>query len=129
MRGAGAVVGLLVAVLIGAFTYKLYFEKSAAAGGTSTPAQTIDVTGVKMDLLAIAQAERAYQAQYGSYGSTDDLVSSGAMSLRKSGRDGYTYDVNASTDSFQAVAHCVSDARPGCVNYSIDPTMTVQTAP
>jgi hypothetical protein len=129
MRGLGSVLGLLVVVLIAGLTYKFYFQKSASVSGASTPAQTIDVVGVKSDLLAIAQAERLYQAQHDSYGSMDDLVSSGAMSMRKSGRDGYTYDVNTSTDGFQVVAHCPVQANPGCTSYSIDQTMAVQTAP
>jgi hypothetical protein len=128
MRGLGSVLGLLVVVLIAGFTYKFYFQKSAV-DGASTPAQTIDVVGVKNDLLAIAQAERLYQVQHDSYASMDDLVSSGAMSMRKSGRDGYTYDVNASTDSFQVMAHCPAQANPGCTSYSIDQTMQIQAAP
>ena len=122
-------VGLLIVVLIGALTYKFYFEKSASVSGASTPAQTIDVVGVKNDLLSIAQAERIYQAEHGSYASMDDLVSSGAMSLRKTGRDGYTYDVNSSADGFQVIAHCPAATSPGCANYSIDQTMEVQAAP
>lgn len=129
MRGLGSVIGLLIVVLIGALTYKFYFEKSASVSGASTPALTIDVVGVKNDLLSIAQAERIYQAEHGSYATMDDLVSSGAMSLRKSGRDGYTYDVNSSADGFQVIAHCPSATSPGCTNYSIDQTMEVQAAP
>jgi len=45
--------------------------------------QTIDTVGVKNDLVAIGQAERIYQAGRASYGSLDDLVSSGAMTLKK----------------------------------------------
>jgi hypothetical protein len=59
----------------------------------------------------------------------NDLVSSGAMSLRKSGRDGYTYDVNTSSDSFHVTAHCPAAMNPGCANYSIDQTMEIQAAP
>lgn len=128
MRGVGSVVGLLIVVLIGAFTYKFYFQKSAAVSGASTPAQTIDVVGVKNDLLSIAQAERIYQAEHGSYASMDDLVSSGAMSLRKTGRDGYTYDVSSSADGFQVIAHCPAATSPGCTNYSIDQAMQIQAA-
>ncbi|MGH9686863.1 MAG: hypothetical protein ACRD5K_07220 [Candidatus Acidiferrales bacterium] len=129
MRGLGSLAGLLIVALIAALTYKFYFEKSTAVSGASTPAQTIDVVGIKSDLLSIGQAEQLYQAQHGSYASMDDLVSSGAMSLRKSGRDGYTYDVNASTDRFQAVAHCPAYTKPKCTNYSIDQTMEIQAAP
>ncbi|MGA9884550.1 MAG: hypothetical protein WBQ34_12600 [Candidatus Acidiferrales bacterium] len=129
MRGLASLAGLLVVAFIAVLTYKFYFTKSGMLTSASTPAQTIDVVGVKSDLLAIGQAERLYQAQHGSYASMDDLVSSGAMSLRKSERDGYTYDVNASTDSFQAVAHCPAYTNPKCTNYSIDQTMEIQAAP
>ncbi len=129
MRGLGSVLGLLLVVLIGGLTYKFYFEKSASVSSASAPAQTIDVMGVKNDLLSIAQAERIYQAEHGAYGSMDDLVSSGALSLRKSGRDGYTYDVNTSADGFQIVAQCPAATDPGCASYSIDQTLEIQAAP
>lgn len=129
MRGLGTVLGLLVVVLIAGLTYKFYFQKSVSVDGAATPAQTIDVVGVKNDLLGIAQAERVYQAQHDSYGSMDDLVSSGALSIRKSGRDGYTYEVSASTDTFQVAAHCPAETNPGCSSYSIDQTMQIQPVP
>lgn len=129
MRSLGSLAGLLVVALIAALTYKFYFEKSPTGTGAATPAQTIDVVGVKSDLLSIGQAERLYQAEHGAYGSLDELVSSGAMSFRKSGRDGYTYSVDASTDSFEATAQCPADTHPGCTNYSIDQSMQVQPAP
>jgi hypothetical protein len=131
MRGFGSMLGLLIVVAIAALTYKFYFASSPSVSGASasTPAQTIDVVGVKNDLLAIAQAERLYQAEHGSYALMDDLVSSGAMNLRKSGRDGYTYDVDASTDSFTAIAHCPASTSARCTNYSIDQTMEIQSAP
>ena len=129
MRGLGSLIGLLIVVLIAALTYKFYFEKSASVSGASTPAQTINAVGVKNDLLSIAQAERVFQAEHGSYASMDDLVSSGAMSMRKSGRDGYTYSVNTSGEGFQVVAQCPAGANPECTNYSIDQTMEIQAAP
>jgi hypothetical protein len=131
MRGFGSLLGLLIVVAIAALTYKFYFASSPSVSGASAsaPAQTIDAVGVKNDLLAIAQAERLYQAEHGSYASMDDLVSSGSMNMRKSGRDGYTYNVDASTNSFTAVAHCPAASNPGCTNYSIDQTMQIQSAP
>ena len=59
--------GLLVVALISVLAYKLYFSKMQSSE-TGTPVQTISVVGVKNDLLAIARAERAYQAEHGSYG-------------------------------------------------------------
>src|SRR5271167_2327495 len=104
--------GLLVVALIVGGAYKYYFSKLESEG-TGTPQQTIDIVGVKNDLLAIAQAERAYQAEHGSYASLDELKSSGAMTMVKPGRDGYTYDVETSSAGFRVVAHCPTATSPG----------------
>ena len=128
MRSIGGILGLILVALIAGLTYKYYFQQGQSAGVT-TPRQTIDEVGVKNDLVAIGQAERLYQAEHGSYASLDDLVSSGAMSMKKTGRGGYTYDEETSADGFRITAHCPTDTAPGCTNFAIDQTMEVQTAP
>lgn len=125
-----SVVGLVVVAAIVLVSYKLYFSKMMAdSGGRGGPVQTIDVVGVKNDLIAIGQAERMYQTEHASYASMDDLVSSGALSIRKDGRDGYTYDVETSADGFHVVARCPAQKFPGCSNYAIDQGMEVRTEP
>jgi hypothetical protein len=125
----GSLVGLLVVAAVVGLVYKYYFSESQQAAPISHPTQTIDVIGVKNDLLGIAQAERIYQTEHNSYGSLDDLVSSGAMAIQKSGRDGYTYEAKVSSDGFLVIAHCPRASLPGCMNYVIDQTMEVQPAP
>jgi hypothetical protein len=98
----------------------------SASGGA--PAQSISSTGAKNDLIAIAQAERLYQAEHGSYTTRDQLSSGGAMNLSKSGREGYTYSVTPSGTSFRAEARCLS-AASGCVGYSIDESMEIHSLP
>lgn len=127
MRSLGNLAGLLIVALIAVLTYKFYFSQQSP--GTATPKQTIDVVGVKNDLIAIAQAERAYQAEHNSYGSLADLTSSGALSMSKSGRAGYTYEVETSSDSFRVIAHCPAATIPGCTSYAVDQTMEIQPAP
>lgn len=125
-----SVVSLLAVAAIVLVSYKVFLSKAVTGTGSNVaPTETIDVAGVKMDLLSIAQAERMYQAEHGSYGSMDDLVSSGALSMRKNGRDGYTYGVETSQDGFRVTANCPSTKFPGCSNYSVDQTMEVQAAP
>jgi uncharacterized protein YpmB len=124
----GRVLGLLIVMVIVALSYKLYFSHLRSTG-TGSPAQAINVVGVKNDLVAIAQAERAYQAEHGSYASLDQLTSSGAMTMIKSGRDGYTYDVETSSGGFRAVAHCPAATSPGCTNWAVDQTMEIRPAP
>jgi hypothetical protein len=125
-----SMIGLLVVALIAGLIYKFYFTRMQSSGmGAATPAQTIDVVGVKNDLIGIAQAERAYQAEHGSYASFDDLISSGGLTMKKTAHDGYTYDVETSASGFRAVAHCPAGTSPGCQNYSVDQTMEVQVTP
>ncbi|MFZ3218050.1 MAG: hypothetical protein WA192_18470 [Candidatus Acidiferrales bacterium] len=120
-----SLVGLLVVALIVGLAYKFYFAQLHAAGA-GTPTQVIDIVGVKNDLLGIAQAERAYQAEHGSYVSLDELTSSGELLMKRTNRDGYTYDVDTSDGSFRAIAHCPEATSPGCTSFAIDPSMEVR---
>src|SRR5579862_8529220 len=129
MRGIGSIVALLVVVAIGLGIYKFYFSQMEATTGAAAPAQTIDVTGVQNDLIAIAQAERLYLAQHSAYASLDELASSGIMSIPKTGRDGYSYEVQLNGDNYRVVAHCPSASKPSCSDYSVDDTMQVQLVP
>lgn len=128
MRGLGSIIGLLIVALIAVMAYR-YFLTSGQSVGATTPVQTIDAVGAQGDLLAIGQAERMYQAQNGRYASLDELLSDGSMQMRKPNRQGYTYDVDASDQSFRATATCTSPPLPGCHSYSVDQTMTVQIVP
>jgi uncharacterized protein YpmB len=119
-----SLIGLLVVALIVALAYKFYFSKLQSQE-TGSPAQTISIVGVKNDLLAIAEAERAYQAERGSYASLGELKSSGAMTMLKPGRDGYTYDVQTSNGGFRVIAHCPAATSPGCSNWMVDQSMEV----
>ena len=125
-----SMLGLLVVAVIALLTYKYYFSTMNAAGaGVATPMQTIDTVGVKNDLIGIAQAERVYQIDHNSYASLDELVSSGALTMRKTGRDGYTYDAQTSDSTFRVIAHCPAATSPGCTSFVIDDTMEIQPTP
>jgi hypothetical protein len=127
MRSIAGIAALLVGAVVGLYVYRTSLTQSQAAGA-GTPAQTITIVGVKNDLVSIAQSERAYQAEHGSVASLDELVSSGEMSMKKSGRDGYTYEVEPSGEGFRVIARC-SAAIAGCTNYAVDQTMEVRAEP
>jgi hypothetical protein len=123
-----SMLGLLVVAVIALLTYKYYFSNMSAAGnGAATPMQMIDMVGVKNDLLSIAQAERVYLTDHSSYASLDELVSSGALTMEKTGRDGYTYDAQPSDSTFRVIAHCPAATNPGCTSFVIDQTMQIQS--
>jgi hypothetical protein len=117
--------GLLIVALLAALVYKYYFS-SLQSAGTGTPAQTIDIVGVKNDLIGIAQAERAHQAEHGSYTSLDALISSGELTMKQTSRNGYTYTVETTDQTFRAIAHCPTATFPSCGNYAVDQSMEVQ---
>ena len=121
-------IGLLFAALIALGIYYLYLKQAAPAPGMLAT-QAITTTGVEMDLNAIAQAERSYFAQNGSYADLDQLTSSGSLTMARSGRDGYTYSIETSGNGFTVSAHhAEGPAVPGAppLHYpaiSIDQTM------
>lgn len=125
MRSLGGMVGLLIFALIGVLMYKFYLSKSDATGA-GTPTQQIDSIGVRTDLLGIAKAESTYQVEHNSYASLDDLVSSGALSMKKTSRDGWVYDVQPSDYTFLVIAHCPTTTQPGCSSLEIDQTMEIR---
>lgn len=126
MRATFSLISLVVTLAIGFFIYKHYLTQVTPAGAGSNPIQTISITGVQNDLIAIAQAERIYNAQNGSYGTLDQLTSSGSLSTAQSGRDGYSYSVETSAGGFTVTARHPDG--PGPSHYptlSIDQTMEI----
>jgi len=98
-------VSLLAVALIALGGYSFYLKNaSPAAGKGQIATQAISTTGVQMDLNAIAQAQRMYFAQNGSYASLNQLVSGGTMNISAGGRDGYTYSVETSPRGFVVTA-------------------------
>jgi hypothetical protein len=102
MRGL-VVILVAAAVLFGAFHY--YFKKMPTTDEGTAPTQAISLTGVRMDLLQIAQAERSYIALNSHCASLDELISSNSLSVSRTGRDGYTYSVECSGGEFTVSAH------------------------
>jgi hypothetical protein len=121
-------VGVLLAAVVCVVLYRVYLTQAIPAGG-ATPHQTVAVTGVKNDLLVIAQAERAYQAEHGAYTSLDDLRTSGALTMPAGGRDGYIYAAEPSQATFRVRATCPGSTTQPCTGYYVDQTMEVRALP
>ncbi len=120
------VISIAIVLLIAFGIYRLYLTRVQPAGGGTAPTQAITITGVQNDLLAIAQAERLYFAEHGSYASLDELISSGALLKEKTGRDGYSYSVETTANSFTVTA---SYSGPPGAHYPrlvIDETMQIR---
>lgn len=120
---------VLVAAIILFGVYEIYLKKMPTTDTGTTPTQAISLTGVRSDLLQIAQAERGNTALNGKCVSLDELISSGALTMNRRERDGYTYQVSCSGSDFQVIAEH-SPAPPGSpIRYpklAIDGTMQIQ---
>ena len=127
MRSVMGLLGLVMALAIGLFIYRSYFTGSSGdlTMGTNNPRAAADITGVKNDLLSMAQAERAFQALNGRYAPLEELRSSGNLLVDPTRvRQGYTYSAEVSDRHFTITA-AYSGPATGMPTLSIDDSMQV----
>ena len=108
--------------------YHFYLKKMPTTDEGTAPTQAISLTGVRSDLLQIAQAERGYVATNGRCASLDELVSSNSLSMSRTERDGYSYSVECSGGDFIAAAHHAPAPAGSPIRYpnlAIDAAMQV----
>ncbi len=119
--------GLVIVLGIGAYIYKQQILATSVPGGAkANPVATVDVAGVKNDLVAIANAERRRYASDGKYVPISDLISNGDISMQSPTRGPYSYTSDVSDTGFKITA-TYSGAEPGVVKtWSIDQTMEVK---
>lgn len=128
MRRSIGLIGVLLALAVGGYLYMRQAESAAAPGGGGNVRATVDVTGVKQDLLAIASAERAYMAKNGRYTSIDELVSAGELTMARAGRQGWEYTAEVGDTNFRVVATYSGPPQAGSPRQlSIDDSMQVKT--
>jgi len=127
MRSVMGLLGLVMALAIGLFIYRSYFAGSSGdlTMGTNNPRAAADITGVKNDLLSMAQAERAFQALNGRYATLEELRSSETLQVDPArGRQGYTYSADVSDRHFSITA-AYSGPATDMPTLSIDETMQI----
>jgi hypothetical protein len=120
---------VLVAAILLFGVYEYYLKRMPFTDEGTAPTQAISLTGVRSDLLEIAQAERGNIALNGKCASLDELISSGALTMNRKERDGYTYEVSCSGSDFQAIAGHRAAAEGSGIRYprlAIDSTMQVR---
>jgi hypothetical protein len=93
-------IGLVIVVAIVGYLYTSQLKQVAAIG--EAPAAEISVTGVRNDLLAMAQAEQRYLVSHPSYASLEQLRADGDVHVPS--RPDFTYDIDAGTDHFTITA-------------------------
>jgi hypothetical protein len=128
MRALMGLLGVVIALAAGQFVYRSYFTGSSGDAVTldsNNPRAVADVAGVKNDLMAMAQAERAYMALNGRYASLDELQRSGHLQIDPArGRLGYSYSAHVSDRSYVITAS-YSGPATGMPTLSINESMQI----
>jgi hypothetical protein len=111
--------------------YQTSLKKIPASDPGTASTQAISLTGVRSDLLQIAQAERSFTALNDHCASIDELISSNSLT-RHPERDGYSYSVECSGANFTATARHAPAPEGSPIRYpalAIDQTMQVRELP
>ena len=87
--------------------------------------EKVEVTGVRNDLLAIANAERRYFASNGKYVSLDELRTGGDISVPA--RPNYTYSAQTTESTFKIIAVYSGPDAKAPKRITVDETMAITT--
>jgi hypothetical protein len=116
---------LIVAVAVGAYIY-MRQTQGVMTAGTKSPTATVDLIGVRNDLLAIAQAERSHFAMQANYVSIDTLRQQGDLTMERNNRGPYNYSAEITDSSFRIVATYSGPENSGMPKtLSIDQSMQI----
>ena len=120
----GKLVGILVFVAVAFGIFYFATKRMPTTDSGTAPTQAISLTGVRKDLLSIAEAERSNLALNSHCVSADELISTGSLTMTKPERDGYTYEVQCSGDSgeFKVVARHAPAPEGSPIRY---PTLAI----
>jgi hypothetical protein len=111
--------------------YEYYLKTLPTTDEGTASTQAISLTGVRADLLQIAQAERNYAALNGHCATLDELVSSNSLAMTKVERDGYAYSVECSGGEFTISARHAPAPSGSPIRYpnlTIDQNLQVREA-
>lgn len=124
MKATAGFLGIVLALGAAFYVYNAQLT-GPGAGGTASPQEQIDVTGIRMALLEIGQAERTYVAAHGTYGTFEQLRADGAPALG-SDRRGYAFQLELNgSQSFKATATPTDSNKQNWPTLSIDASMQI----
>jgi hypothetical protein len=124
MRAFG-ILGTVVTLAIGMYIYSIQVKTLMPSGAAGNSQDVTTITGVKNDLISIANAERGYQASQGKYASLEELISGNYLTI-KSERPPYMYNIETSGNGFRATATRMTKGSPAQLWISDD--MQVQAS-
>jgi hypothetical protein len=115
MSRAFGFISLLIVMAVMLYLYSKQATSMAPGveGSTGSPKSTVDLAGVKNDLLRFATFERQHMASDGHYVSLSELHSGGDTGLPADSRGPYDYAIEATATSFTVTATYRGTPTPG----------------
>ena len=124
MKATAGFLGIVLALGAALYVYNAQLTRAGGAGAAS-PQEQIDVTGIRMALLEIGQAQRNYVAAHGTYGTFEQLRAEGSPALGTA-RRGYVFQLELNgSQGFKATATPADRNKTGWPTLTIDPGMQV----
>ncbi len=118
-------IGTVITLAVGMYFYSLQVRNLQPSAGAAPSDENALITGVKMDLIGIANAERGYMAGQGKYASIDELIAGGYLTIRRE-RPPYSYDITVTSSGFSATATRTTKGSPA--QMWITESMEVQSS-
>jgi hypothetical protein len=116
-------IATLIVVGIGGYVYVKQTQTVTHLGTTAITA--IDLTAVRNDLIAIANAERRYWATKAKYASIEELRANGDIYIPS--RANCNYTIEATENNFKIIATYSGPSQNGPKRISMDETMEMKT--
>jgi hypothetical protein len=124
MKATAGFLGIILALGAAFYIYNAQLTRGVSTSAGS-PQEQIDVTGIRMALLEIGQAERTYVAAHGRYATFEQLRAEGAPALGTD-RRGYTFQLELNgSQGFKATATPTDSNKQGWPTLSIDASMQI----
>jgi hypothetical protein len=121
MRSTGFV-GLVIVVAVGGYFYTSQLKQVAATG---VPTTVVSVTGVRNDLLSMANAQKRYLATHPAYASLEELRSDGDIHVPS--RPDFVYAIDADNSHFTITATYIGPDKKAPRRLRVDDSMTITT--
>ncbi len=124
-------VAILLVMAAGMYIYMKQIKAvspGGVAGATANPQATIDLAGVKRDLLQFAKAEQQHLATDGKYVTIDEMRSNGDTGLPNDSRGPFQYSIEASSTTFTVTATYTGAPTAGVPKtMRVGPEMNIST--
>ncbi len=131
MSRAFSFIAVILVVGVGMYVYMQQSKAVSPAGvegGTANPRATIDLAGVKNDLLQFARAEQQHFASEGKYLSLEEMRSAGDTGLPSDSRGPFVYSIDASSTTFTVTATYTGGAIEGVPKtLHVGPEMSISS--